>query len=124
MTHTNEEWRQMAESLAPLLSRRDLIGYAAAVNTRRIGDATAEYARIREELIEEYGTLTDNMFTIVIGTPEHEAFERAIAEVANIEQDIDVMLVPRDRACGELTGEELLAAWWMFEDADAESEVA
>ena len=124
MTHTNEEWRQMAESLAPLLSRRDLIGYAAAVNTRRIGDATAEYARIREELIEEYGTLTDNTFTIIIGSPEHAAFERAIAEVSNITQDVDVMLVPRDRACGELTGEELLDAWWMFDDTDVESEVA
>ena len=114
----------MSESLVPLLQRRDLIGYAAAVNTRRINDATAEYERIRNELIQEHGTPTDNGYSIVIGSPEHEAFERDLAEVANIEQDVDIMLVPRNRACGELTGEELLGAWWMFDDTDVESEVA
>lgn len=124
MIHTNDEWRQMSESLAPLLQRRDLIGYAAAVNTRRINDATAEYERIRNELIQEHGTLTGDHYSIAIGSPEHEAFERDLAEVAAITQDVDVMLVPRDRACGELTGEELLDAWWMFDDTDAESEVA
>lgn len=117
--YSNEQWRCMANTLTPLLSRRDLIGYAAAVNTRRIGDAISEYEHIRGEVVKEYGTQDDNGgYFIAIGTPEYMDYERAISEVAAIEQEVNIMTVPLERACGELSGEELLDCWWMFSEEE------
>jgi hypothetical protein len=126
MTETNEELRQKLETLQPLLQRRDLIGYAAAVNAHRIGDAIGAYMRIRSDLINEHGVpRTDEDgnivgYSVIVGTQEHAEFQRELAEVAGITQDVEIMTVPLERACGELSGDELLQTWWMFEEGKGE----
>lgn len=126
MVKTNDELLKMLESLEPLLQRRDLIGYAAAVNAHRIGDATAEFQRIRNDLINEHGTPRVDEegnvigYSVIVGSAGHRAFKRDLAEVAGIEQDVDLMTVPLERACGELSGDELLATWWMFDEKEGE----
>ena len=53
--YTNGQMEQMLVSLQPLLDRRDIVGYAAARNTRVLRSECMEYLKRRDELISKYG---------------------------------------------------------------------
>ena len=106
----------MMASLQPLLPRRDRIGYAAARNVialRRMAEMEAR----RDELIARYGTpLTDSegrylgRHAIPVGSPAHR---RLVSELG---EPPELVRLPYSAAEGELTGEEILACEWMFEE--------
>lgn len=123
MKLTNQRITELVPTLEPLLERRDRIGYVAARNTRTMLDATAEYERRRDELIQEHGTPgTDEdgnetgAYEIRIGTPAYAAFERDIREWAEFEHDLALIPLTFDEVEGRLSGTEILAIDWMLSE--------
>lgn len=124
----NIEMEQMVAQLEPLLGRNDLIGYAAACNTRILMDETTEYRDLRHDLVMEYGTPEKGddgnetgRYELRFDSPSWPAYEKEITEWAMLEHEPDVYKIPAKSAIGQLTGKEMLDLEWMleFEDEDA-----
>ena len=124
----NIEMEQMIAQLEPLLGRNDLIGYAAARNTRILMDETTEYRDLRHDLVMEYGTPEKGddgnetgRYELRFDSPSWPAYEKEITEWAMLEHEPDVYKIPAKSAIGQLTGKEMLDLEWMleFEDEDA-----
>lgn len=124
----NIEMEQMIAQLEPLLGRNDLIGYAAARNTRILMDETTEYRDLRHDLVMEYGTPEKGddgnetgRYELRFDSPRWPAYEKEITEWAMLEHEPDVYKIPAKSAIGQLTGKEMLDLEWMleFEDEDA-----
>lgn len=112
--------------LSNFLDRKDLIGYAAARNTRIFKDACVEYTGIRDELIAKYGEQevdTDGNYTgryfITTSSPNISKFVSELKPYANIEHDVTIFKIPYSKVIGELTGTEILEIDWMLEDSDS-----
>ena len=124
----NIEMEQMIAQLEPLLGRNDLIGYAAARNTRILMDETTEYRDLRHDLVMEYGTPEKDddgnetgRYELRFDSPRWPAYEKEITEWAMLEHEPDVYKIPAKSAIGQLTGKEMLDLEWLleFEDEDA-----
>lgn len=109
--------------LSDYLDRVDLIGYAAARNTRRLHDGCLEFINCRERLISQYGhDETDKKGHktgrkyINTKDPNFEEFKSEIEKYANIEHDIEIMKIPYSETIGKLSGSEILNLDWMLED--------
>jgi len=123
MKYTNAQMQEMLQALAKHLERRDVIGYAAARNTRVLREELTEFSDIQNELVKKYGEAeTDeegNPTGATVLTQESESFPAFIAEVEpflQIEHEPALFTVPYEKAIGELSGLELLELDWMFED--------
>lgn len=119
----NYEIEKRLTQLKKYLCHADVIGYAAARNTRCMSDSIYEYAQKRDELIAKYGCPVldeEKMETgeIAIST-ESENFSKFLEELrpyAEIEQEINLVTLKYEQAIGLLSGTELLELDWMFED--------
>ena len=116
---TNIEMERMLGSLAPLLPQRNMVGYAAA---RILRDSLTEYTTMRDSLVERYGdpvTDDDGNFTgqvsIHPGTESFAKFAEEVEPFMGIVHDVDIFRISVTEAIGRLSGEEILAAEWMFE---------
>lgn len=123
MQYTNAQMEGMIESLRPLLDRRDRIGYVAARDTRILMDEAHEYLVRKQELIREHGTIeTDSegnptgSYQIAIGSPAHRRFVEDIREWAEMRHEPDIMYLRYEEAEGKLSGNEILACDWLFEE--------
>lgn len=121
--YKNIEMERMAGTLRRHLDRQDIIGYAAARNTRILTNELQEYADIRNELVKKYGTAEldeDGEPTGVVEVKfDSEEFPKFIEELdgfAKIEHDPQLFKIKYEEAIGRLTGTELLEIEWMFED--------
>jgi phage-related minor tail protein len=117
----NQQMVEMIGQLQPLLSQRNKIGYVAARNTRMLSDQLVEFEQVRRDLIEQYGTDTEDengatIKMIKFGTPEFRSFCDAIEPFAAIEHEVELMTAKYDDVIGCLSGEEILAIDWMLED--------
>lgn len=124
--YTNAQMEQMLMSLEPLLERRDIVGYAAARNTRVLRSEALEYLKRRDELIAQYGEpelgddgLPTGRTQLRIGSEEHKAFCREIEMYANIKHRPNLFKIAYAEAIGKMTGNEILACEWMLTDGDA-----
>ena len=123
MKYPNNDMEQMLEALKPLLERRDIIGYAAARNSRILRDELTEYAKVRDELVMKYGTPdTDEEgnptgeVSLSFKSPDFPKFAEEIGRFATITHEPKLFLLKFEEAIGQLSGTELLAVEWMFED--------
>lgn len=123
MGYTNAQMESMVEALAPQLERKDVIGYAAARNTRILRGELVEYMVKRDELVAEYGEPVvdgDGKETGEIAisntSPNFSEFIGRFGEFAAIEHEPDIFRLKYEVAIGELSGSELLELDWMFED--------
>lgn len=114
---------QMLGSLQKHLDRTDIIGYAAARNTRILQDELQEYEQARNALVRELGKdeLDDGgnptgRIVVPAGSDEYGNFVERIMEFANIEHDPNIFKIKYDQAIGRISGTELLEIEWMFED--------
>ena len=121
---SNGEMEARAAAIAPFLDRRDMIGYAAARNTRALADALVEYRAVRDSLVLEHGEeevddggRPTGRVHLDPASESFGAFAEAIAPYMGVEHDVEVFRIPYSEAVGSLTGSELLAADWMFEEA-------
>lgn len=124
--YTNAQMEQMLMSLEPLLERRDIVGYAAARNTRVLRSEALEYLKRRDELIAQYGEpelgddgLPTGRTQLRIGSDAHKAFCREIEMYANIKHRPNLFKIAYADAIGKMTGNEILACEWMLIDGDA-----
>ena len=123
MRLSNIEMDAMIAALDPLLDRTDIVGYAAARNTRLLAEAASEYLQRKEALIREYGAEEvgpegpTGRWGVSADDPRFEEFKSKLAEWAPIEHDAEVYTIPRAEAeaCG-LTYRELAGAIWMVGD--------
>lgn len=125
MKYSNAHMSHLIDTLAPFLERTDLIGYAAARNTRKLSDSCAEYLATRDRLIAELGEqeLDNNgnptgRASISVNSPAFEEFVKRIESIANIEHDVELMTIPYDEAIGKISGADLLKIDWMFEGGE------
>lgn len=121
--YKNAEMEQMLASLQKHLKRRDIIGYAAARNTRILRDELKEYIDRRDELVRKYGT-TDvdekgnptGSITIGFDDPNFAKFAEEMEQYATIEHAPNIMRLKYEDAIGILSGAEILEVDWMFEE--------
>lgn len=121
ITISNAQAGAMINSMRSLLDRRDLIGYAAAYNTRVLTQVAQEYIDLHETLLAKYGeeVLGQNgehtmKYVLEPGNPNYQRFIDETSEWASATHDVDVFTVPVEKAIGELSGNEILSVQWMF----------
>lgn len=116
----NIQLETMMNSLAPLLQRRDKIGYIAARNYRLINSTLTEFFIFKNDLFKKYGEENKEDNTIFI-SPESIHFNEFIDElntIAEIEHEVDFMTIPYNDVVGLLSGEEILDVDWMLTEAE------
>ena len=113
----------MLQGLEPLLERRDVIGYAAARNARLLRDELTEFHKVRNELVEKYGEREldedGNETGRIMVSPSSEHFRDFADELrryAEISHSFEPFRIKYTEAIGNLSGQEMLAVDWMFED--------
>lgn len=123
MKLSNHEMERRLMSLEQVLDRTDVIGYAAARNTRILREACGEYRQMRDKLVCELGepdTDEDGNETglsrISFSSPNFAEFVDRIGGIAEIESDVEVFRISIDEAIGKLSGTQLLELDWMFEE--------
>lgn len=117
----NSQMAEMMAKLRPLLSHRDKIGYIAARNFRILGEALTEYETFRNSLIQKYGEEIKDQngnptFGIKVDSPKFKEFCDEMAPFNEMEHEVELMVAKYTDAIGCLSGEEILAVDWMFED--------
>lgn len=120
---SNIEIKEKILSLQPVLTLRNIVGYAAARNARVLTDALTEYTQFEREAIIKYGTADTDDNGRPVGTtsiaPDSEQFDNFIKEMVplqELKQEVSVMMVKFDEVIGRLSGEEILSIDWMLED--------
>lgn len=122
MKYTNYQMEAMAESLQPILPRRDIAGYAAARNMRALLVELADYLDYKEGLINEYGEdeLEDGKPTgrkyVSEQSPLFEEFKSRLDEVGRIEAEPTLLHLKYPEIVEKLSGEEILALDWMLDE--------
>lgn len=122
MKLSNVQLDAALSQLSPLLDEGGRFGYVVAVNFRKIRDAISEYLTIKYEIVRKYGDeVTDSEgnitdFKISADSDGFQDFVGEIAELADIEHDVDVLTIKAEDAIGHLTGNQFLQLDWMIED--------
>lgn len=110
---------QILESIPVLHQAKDetgLLGYAVAVNLRKLTTEAVEFSNKRDELLAEYGTdAGGGKFNF---TPDAAAaFQNALQPFAELETDVQVMQVaPEVFYGGGLTSAQMYALAWMVKE--------
>ncbi|MBO7452714.1 MAG: hypothetical protein J6U54_20485 [Clostridiales bacterium] len=123
MILTNFAMETKIAKLNPFLNRADIIGYAAARNTRILRDAVGAYITTRDALIVKYGQLEkdDNdrqtgRYIIPYDDPNFSTFKNELDRIGNIEHDVDIFKISYSDVMDKLTGNEILEIDWMLDD--------
>ena len=123
--HTNIEMEAMLAAAERHLDRRDMVGYAAARNTRVLADELREFHAFRDDLVREHGEKvldadgnpTGNV-ELSPSMPGYGPFLAELGKLAGVEHDPKVFTIPYSEAIGVLSGTELLELDWMFHEED------
>lgn len=112
---------QMFDSIPVLAQAKDekgLLGYAVAVNLRKLSAEVAVYSQKRDELLAEHGTPdpeTPGKFNLTAAGAN--AFYAALQPLAQIETEVAVMQVtPEVFYGGNLTSGQMFALSWMVKE--------
>lgn len=122
-TFSNKEIMEKLQSLRPILTQRNAIGYIAARNSRTLKEALTEYEQFEQDAIMRYGTADVDENGRPLGTtsihPGSDSFQKFIEEmvpIQNIEQTVPIMVAKFEDVVGVLSGEEIFEIDWMLED--------
>ena len=115
MTLTNAQIFDSLQALTQAKDEKGLLGYAVAVNLRKLGQLPeyVEFARQRDELLAAHGTPAgDGKYNL---TPQAAAaFYKALEPLAAVEAEVNVMQVPLSVFCGGgLTAGQMYDLDWM-----------
>lgn len=116
MKMTNAQIFDSIPVLAAAKEEKGLLGYAVAVNLRRLTGEIAEYSRKRDELLQEYGTEAGpGQFSIP--AEKAAAFFKALQPYNDIEIEVAVMqIAPEVFYSGNLTSAQMFALAWMVKE--------
>ena len=110
---------KMFDSIPVLTQAKDekgLLGYAIAVNLRRLSMETVEYSRKRDELLAEHGT-DAGAGKYNLTAEGAAAFYEALEPFAQIETEVAVLQVePAVFYGGNLTSAQMYALDWMVKE--------
>ena len=123
-TFNNLEMVAMVQELQPLLSHRDIVGYAAARNTRILSRSLTEYTAFRDRLVEKYGEPETDSGTgretgrivLKMESPKFQEFLSELEPFNAMEHEVELMTLKYGDVIGALSGEEILSIDWMLED--------
>lgn len=121
-TYKNSEMVLMLQSLEPILTQRNKIGYIAARNYRLISEALTEYNSFKSELISKYGEPEVNngvqtgIVSLKFDSPNFKQFSDELAPINEIKQEVDILTAKYENTIGLLSGAEIIAIDWMLED--------
>lgn len=121
-TYKNSEMVLMLQSLEPILTQRNKIGYIAARNYRLISEALTEYNSFKSELIGKYGEPETNngvetgVVSLKFDSPNFKQFSDELAPINEIRQEVDILTAKYEDTIGLLSGAEIIAIDWMLED--------
>lgn len=102
--------------LAQAKNETGLLGYAVAVNLRKLTTETVEYARKRDELLAAHGTEREGG-KYDLTTAQAAAFYAELEPYAQIETDVAVLQVPPAVFYGgSLTSGQMYALDWMVKE--------
>jgi len=116
MLITNKQMLESVTILAEAKDEKGMLGYAIAVNLRKLTTEVREYSNKRDELLAEYGTAVDgNKFNLTADAAQ--AFHKALEPYAALETDVAVMQVPPEVFySGGLTSAQMYALSWMVKE--------
>lgn len=116
MILTNAQILESIPVLAQAKDEKGLLGYAVAVNLRKLSTEVVEYSRKRDELLAEYGTdAGDGKYNFTAETAA--AFQEALQPFADLENDVPVMQVaPEVFYGGGLTSAQMYELSWMVKE--------
>ncbi len=127
MLLTNIEMERRIGQLESVLDHKDIVGYAAARNTRVFNDQLVEFKKIKDELITKYGEVQKNEngeptgeICLSINSPKFKDFNDEFEPYALLEHEVDLFTLDYKEAIGLLSGDEILKIDWMFEDKEQE----
>ena len=106
----------------PVLAQAEekgMLGFAIARNRRVLSGEVQEYARKRDELLEQYGTREeDGKFTL--SAQAAEAFYEALEPFARLEVEVAAMQGTPEVFCGgQLTSSQMYTLNWMVKEETA-----
>ena len=118
MILTNAQIYDSIPVLAQAKDEKGLLGYAIAVNLRKLSTETVEYSRKHDELLAEYGTdAGGNKYNLT--AEGAAAFYKALEPFAQIETDVAVLQVePAVFYGGNLTSGQMYALAWMVKEGE------
>lgn len=114
MRMTNAKIFDSIPVLAQAKDEKGLLGYAIAVNLRKLTGEIKEYTAKRDELLGQYGTdLGDGKFQVA----DARAFFEALQPYAELEAEVPIMQVaPEVFYGGNLTSAQMYALGWMVKE--------
>ena len=123
-TFKNLEMVAMVQELQTLLSHRDIVGYAAARNTRALSQSLTEYNALKAGLIEKYGEAEidehsgreTGRVVLKMESPKFQAFLGELEPFNAMEHEVELMMLKYGDVIGILSGEEILSIDWMLKD--------
>ena len=120
MKATNATMETMLDSLSKHLDRRDVIGYAAARNTRILQDELKEFQDFRNDLVLKHGEDDPDGGGKIIASdsPNFADFMEEYLPLCGIEHNPEIFTIPYEEAIGILSGTELLEIDWMFGESE------
>lgn len=112
---------QIFESI-PVLAQAEekgMLGFAIARNRRVLAAEVQEYARKRDELLEQFGAKEeDGKFTLTAQAAD--AFYKALEPYAQLEVEVAVLQVTPEVFCGgQLTSSHMYTLNWMVKEETA-----
>lgn len=113
---------QMFNSITALHQAKDekgLLGYAVAVNLRKLSDAAElkEFAAKRDELLELHGEKTENDGQYIFPGGSFAAFQEDLRPFEELTADLAVMQVaPEVFYGGDLTSAQMFTLAWMVKE--------
>ena len=112
---------KMFDSIPVLAQAKDekgLLGYAIAVNLRRLSAEVDEFSRKRDELLALHGTdAGDGKYNLTASAAA--AFYEELRPFAELETEVQVMQVaPEIFYGGELTSAQMFALDWMVKEME------
>ena len=122
ITITNFEMEHYISILSDFLDRADIIGYAAARNTRLLTEASLDHMRIKNELLRKYGSVVKdvdgNETNEIAITDNDEHFDDVKTQLdisGNTKHHVNLFMISYDDVINKLTGYEILSIDWMIE---------
>ncbi|MCD7882532.1 MAG: hypothetical protein LUI87_02320 [Lachnospiraceae bacterium] len=121
MKMTNEDMRQSIEALATAQETGKL-GYAIARNLRKLRDEAKEYLDMRDKLLQKYGTPTKEPGRVLLTSEASKKIEDELAEVKDLESDVDIFTVSEDIFIGgNLKSNQMAVLLWMVTASEKET---
>ena len=116
MKMNNAQIFEAVQVLASAEEERGLLGYAIAVNLRRLSAEVREYAAQRDGLLAKYGTdAGDGKYNLT--REAAGAFYEELQPFADLETDVQIMQVePAVFYGGGLTSAQMYALSWMVKE--------